>query len=496
MPLSAEQEQELREIVTELEYRKRVNPLQFFNPLPLQKAFKDCPDKVKAVFGGNRGGKTECSADYVIEKCLAKPKQRWWLVAETFSKSVEIQQRKAWDLVPKNHIKYGKYDEINGFTNRKLLFDNKSLIIFKSYDQGVDAFSSDDVDGIGFDEEPPYDIYKESKMRLLDRNGEMIFSMTSTKGMTDLLHDIFEDYEVIKSEYAPLVQEQLPRVAEKDGIKFFFLWTTENPHIDQARVQQEARFMTREEIKSRIYGLPVNLSGKIYMAFNKNIHVLPFELAPYKDVTLYHVLDPHDRKPWAMAWFAMHKTGTGYCVDEYPNRDFNEMLFDDKTTDEYAKLIREKEEALREIYGVSVFKRIIDPNFGNATRKLAERQGGQSHTTVKEELRKRGLIFHDGIDVLEDGHLKVREMLYYAQKDGEIVTQPKFFITDNCHNTIKHVSRYSRKDINTADGDVKDNAKPMEKYKDFNDLIRYFWMANPKFMGKLKQFKPEERKVY
>lgn len=485
----------MAEVLAEIEYRKKVNPLSFFEPLPLQKLFGDSLARKKAIFGGNRSGKTEEGAEYVISKLLAKPKQRWWLCAESFPDSVNIQQRKVWNLVPKNRIKYGHWNEITGFPNRKLLLDNGSIGIFKSYDQGVESFASDDLDGIWNDEEVSYMIFKEQKMRLLDRNGEMIFTMTSTKGITEFIQETFEDHDVVKSQHAPLVNMTLPRIAKKDGIEFYFLWTTENPYIDQERVRHEAQFMTRDERKARLYGLPINLAGKIYMIFNKDIHVVPFEMAPRDNVQLYHILDPHDRKPWAMKWIILHSTGTGYCVDEYPNRNFNEMLYDDKTYAEYKTIIESKEKTLFKIFGVPVMKRIIDPNFGNATRKLAERQGGQSHTTVKRELESRGLTFKDGIDAIEDGHLKVREMLNYYEKDGEIVMQPKYFITENCENSIRHLSRYSRKDIMSATGDVKDNVGPQEKYKDFCDLDRYFWMSNPKFVVQSQEV-ASTRKLY
>jgi phage terminase large subunit-like protein len=458
-----------------------VNPISFYNHLPLQQKFHNDESKVKGIFGGNRAGKTEEGSEYVISKCLAKPKQRWWASAETFQDSVNIQQRKVWDLVPKNRLKYGRYDEINGFTNRKLLFDNGSMILFKSYDQGRESFASDDVDGIWNDEEPPYDIYKEQRMRLIDRNGEMIFTMTSLKGITDLIQDLFEDHDVIESAFAPLVKKELPRIVNKNGMRFYMLWTPENPHIDQKRVLEEVKLMPTDEIMARIYGLPINLSGKIYMAFNKGVHVIPFENLPdLKDCTLYHILDPHDRKPWAMIWVAVHKTGTCYVIDEYPNRNFNEMLYDDKTYDDYAALIRDKEDALLACGCNRIYKRILDPNFGNKTVQLAERQGGQSKTTPKEELKKRGLKFIDGIDSIEAGHLKVREFLHYEKKDGEIVVQPKIFFTDNCENAIRHHSRYSRKDILDNSGDVKNKVNPQEKYKDFCDLTRYFTMSNPR----------------
>ncbi len=164
--------------------------------------------------------------------------------------------------------------------------------------------------------------------------------------------------------------------------------------------------------------------------------------------------------------------------------------------DEYVNIIKQKEDALYDIYGQEVFKRIIDPNFGNKTIRIAERIDDKAHTTPKEELKKRGLKFQDGIDSLESGHLKVREMLHYEMKYNEIVVQPKFFIADNCPNTIKHLSRYSRKDIMTSDGDVKDKVGVQEKYKDFCDLVRYFWMSDPRYISEYKTFEPENRRVY
>lgn len=85
-------------------------------------------------------------------------------------------------------------------------------------------------------------------------------------------------------------------------------------------------------------------------------------------------------------------------------------------------------------------------------------------------------------------------MLNYYEKDGEIVMQPKYFITDNCQNSIRHLSRYSRKDIMSADGDVKDNVRLQEKYKDFCDLDRYFWMSAPRFP--VEQEIPQGKKLY
>ena len=347
------------------------------------------------------------------------------------------------------------------------------------------------------DEEVAYDIYKEQRMRLIDRDGELIFTMTSLKGVTDLIQELFEGYDVIESKYAEYVKQDLPRIVQKGQARFYLFWTTENPYINQKRTRHEISLMTKQEILSRIYGIPINLTGKIYMKFNRDVHVTPYEdvIELLSESTIYMVLDPHDRKPWAMGWYAAHKAGTIYCFDEYPDENFNDMLFDDKTYDDYVQVIQEKEQLIYDMCGKRVFKRFIDPNFGNKTVQLAERQGGQSKTTPKKELQSRNLKFHDSIDSLEAGHLKVREYIDYKVKDDEIIKQPGFLIADNCTNHIRHMSRYSRKDITTADGDVKDKVGVKEKYKDFADLVRYGLMGRMRYIV-VKDYVKNRQKLY
>lgn len=469
---------ELAEISHVIKVRKYLNPLEWFKSLKYQRLFEDCKAKVKGVFGGNRSGKTQIGAKYVIEFALKHTKSRIWVCAETEEISINIQQRKIWELLPKNDVKYCYYDEVNGFRNGKIVFKNGTIIRFKTYKQGREAFQSDDIDLIWNDEEPPYDIYREQRMRLIDRDGEMIFTMTALKGVTELVSEIYDDHDVIKSEHNELVGEDLPRIISKNGATFFMLWTTENPHISQERLLEDVKVMSKSEIKSRICGIPLNMAGRIYPMFNKQIHVVSDDMIPKRLVTLYHVLDPHDRKPWAMQWWAVHKSGTAYCIREYPwLKNFNEMEYDDKTYDDYVEVIRQIEDELLQIYGRTVYKRIIDPNFGNKTVQLVKRVDGKASTTPIKELRARGLKFVDGVDILEAGHLQVRKLIHWAEKDGEIIVQPQMLWSERCENSILHMSRYSWKDIGTKDGDEKAKPGITQIYKDFCDTGRYFAMS-------------------
>ena len=487
---------EARELLRHLEIRKRVKPLEFFKDLHYQHLFDVCKSKIRGVFGGNRAGKTAIGAKYVIEFALKK-KSRVWVCAETEEVSINIQQRKIWELLPKTETKYCYYDEINGFRNGKIVFKNGSMLRFKTYKQGTEAFASDDCDLIWDDEEPPYEIYREQRMRLIDRDGEMIFTMTALKGVTELISELYDNHDVIESKYSELLQEDLPRVIEKNGAKFFMLWTNENPHISQERLREDIKVLSRSEIKSRIHGIPLNMAGRIYPTFSKLVHVVTEDMLPTRLVTLYMVLDPHDRKPWAMQWWAVDKTGTCYCIREYPwGKNFNDMEFDDKSYDDYVSVIRNVEAELLEIYGRSVAVRIIDPNFGHKTVQLAKRSKGSAKTTPVKQLLERGLKFKDGIDAIEAGHIQVRKALHYVQKDGEIIVQPKCFIYEKCENSIRHALRYSWKDLETSDGDAKAKPQITQKHKDYCDLKRYFFMANPHYIERKTMPSRDGERVY
>lgn len=484
------------ELAQELRDRGKTNPLLLHMPLPQQEAFKKCLAKIKVLFGGNRSGKTEGVAEYIDEKAIENENWLIWCAALTFSESVSIQQTKIHALMPQHEVVYGNFDDIHGYTNRKLKTKSGTMTVFKSYDQGWEAFQGEAADIIWLDEEPTLDIWKECKMRLIDRDGELLLSMTSLKGVTELVEEVFEGATTIKSRYAKMVDEELPVIAEKNGVMIFFLWTEDNPYINHERMAQEAKLMSKQEIKSRFYGIPVNLQGKIYPKFNKDIHVISREGVDISDCQIWNVLDPHDRKPWAIGWYAIDKEGYVCTVEEYPTgRNFNEMLFDDKTYDEYVRVIKDMETVLLQGIRNKYIKRIIDPNFGKKTMQLTDRQDGSAKTSPIKELKKRGLTYNDAIDSVEAGHLKVREFLYWEEKGGEIVVQPKLFICDNCENHVRHLSRYSRKDITSADGDVKDKVKPKEAYKDYADLVRYLCMAGPRLIKKTNYI-PDERKRY
>jgi phage terminase large subunit-like protein len=468
-----------RELLAEYMYRKRNNPLDFYERMPQQQRFKDDPAKVKILFGGNRSGKSHEGGAYVVETALADDK-RLWASGITFKDSINIQQRKVADFLPKGARITGSYNMQTGFSGQSVVLRNekgtKSKVDFKSTISGPDKYQGDDLDLIWLDEEHPKSIVDECKMRLIDRDGELIITMTSLKGMTPFILDFWQDCEIVETRYAKYLDEYIPVVAKKNGVSFYFLWTTDNPHINQERLENEIQGMSRNEIKSRVYGIPVNLTGVIYPQYSKKVHCIESAKIPSEKFSIYTVLDPHDRKPWAIGWFIVHKTGSVIMVDEFPRKKFNEY-YEHHTYEEYRDIIRETEEALLDRFKQPcVSGRFIDPNFGHKTVQYAQRHGGTSMTTPKIQLAELGLDFKDSVDGIAIGHLAVQRALSWREKNGQIVKAPGFYVCNNCINTLEALSHYA----------CGENGKPLETYKDFADLVRYLIIMEPEFIDELQ----------
>ena len=172
--------------------RKGKNRLLYYNTGEKihfkQMEFHKCKKRNRWVFGGNRSGKTECGAVEVIWWARGihpyrdnRPDTNGWVVSLSYEVQRDVAQAKIlhylnpdWieDIVMmsgrKGAPEYGIIDHIVV----RNVFGGLSKIGFKSCDQGREKFQGTSLDYVWFDEEPPYDVYEECVMRVLDRCGE------------------------------------------------------------------------------------------------------------------------------------------------------------------------------------------------------------------------------------------------------------------------------------------------------------------------------------
>lgn len=156
--------------------------------------------KVKALFGGNRSGKTEA---VVIEVC-------WWLMGEhpfrvippppLFVRWVLPEYALVSMTLKEKFMRYLDPKALVGnswekaFDERfhQLRFKNGSLLEFKSYKVGALNLEGVALHLVVIDEECPYEVFKTLVMRTVDHDAPILISATPLKGLTWLWSEIRE----------------------------------------------------------------------------------------------------------------------------------------------------------------------------------------------------------------------------------------------------------------------------------------------------------------
>jgi phage terminase large subunit-like protein len=232
------------------EYFKKLAPHRYINPLPYQAGFSHSKKRYRAAFGGNRSGKTFYTAKTILDE-IAEKENGIYLCATFSSISIKVQQKKFFDLMPKDGSFDGRFSIQRGFVNRVVTTDKGTIVYFMTYEQDREKFQGLDLDGIWLDEEPPEEIWKELKARIIDRNGHMWISMTPLNGMTYIKDEIVDN-------------------PDTDNIDYWFWPTAENTYIDQSAVQSIFGSYAEKEALTRSTGAFQNLtSGLTYYAFGE-----------------------------------------------------------------------------------------------------------------------------------------------------------------------------------------------------------------------------------
>lgn len=180
--------------------------MQFFS---LGKTFEE-----RALFGGNRTGKTLCGC-YEDTLHLTGQYPEWWdgirwqhpvdswVATDTAKNTRDILQDKLCgkhgdaeafgtgmiprELIIRPTVKHGLADAFETVYVRHVPTGGVSSLQFKSYDQGRVAFQGTAQHHIHLDEEPDLEIYAECLMRIMTTNGRLVLTETPLLGVSDLM---------------------------------------------------------------------------------------------------------------------------------------------------------------------------------------------------------------------------------------------------------------------------------------------------------------------
>ncbi len=255
---------------------------------------------------------------------------------------------------------------------------------------------------------------------------------------------------------------------------------------------------------ARLYGEYLCTSGRIYGTYRtgytdqdgKVIGHEPERLAPYyadcwkkRLFTLYNIVDPHDRKPWAVGWYSVFPNEDVFTIKEWPDRSltpyhkFNSCAW---VPADYVRMIRLTESAPK----VNAHVRLMDPHFGNAPKSTTKTTTAGECADPKNDPDKEGLHFLLPESDVEQGHIAVKVML----GNPGIGVKPRFYVMAHCTNHRWAMTHYGYKE--TRDDSRGPSTKPELIHKDFPDLVRLGALWGFRYLGsapkELKLWKPRE----
>lgn len=266
-------------------------------PCSDQYGFLHSSAKERWLFGGNRSGKTETAVADCLLLCIGEhpvwskghpPPVHVWFCAPSWTDNlVGVVLKKIREMARRKDLPKSGFDRAWMAGAGQFKWKNGSVITFKSANQSLATWGGQDLDAAYVDEHIPINYYRELKMRLIDRAGFMVNSMTPELGsvMWERRHTL--DH------------------ADDPNCKTWFFSVYGNPHLSpEGLLEVERTVGTDENLRQvKFFGKFVALAGLVYPTFNRNVHVIPDKEIPRHWPRTF-VIDPHIKKESAMIWVA------------------------------------------------------------------------------------------------------------------------------------------------------------------------------------------------
>jgi hypothetical protein len=461
----------------ELDEAYKRNPLLGYNsPFsekrhPKQIEFHSPPwPKTRLFLGGNRSGKTTATfVDTIIQAVdrevvpeHLQPFKRWEppfycrIVGKDLTRWLEgvaLQKMREW--LPVEQLKG------SGFTHgwdkqlSMLRFKNGSWIQFMSNDQDVDAFVGVALHRVVFDEPPREDIWGECWARLIDFNGEQLFGLTPTEGISNWLHDRwYEPWE-------RLVVEGGMRESEFERefrARLVLVDMDDNPHIDEEGKLQALEGYSALEREARKTGRFISMSGLIYPMWSKHRHVVPDPVGVPEGAECFEAVDPGMRQMAAVVFF--------YLTPEDDLVVYDELAVQGKTVAVVCEEIKRK----RLEWGVPLpdgTRRPVQPRF-TVIDPASRNKSAQTGRSDQQEYADHGIFTVPGQNDVRAGINRVAERL----------EADKLHVAARCTELQSEFKKY-RWARPAARSEDAPRDRPVKRDDHLLDALRYGVMARP-----------------
>lgn len=421
------------------------------------------------------GTKNKLFQDGIFTKWPKRwPKSARLCAPESLLGDEDVMQGLIAKLFPKGQYRQSKNHKnfkCSGYTNTGWTWD------VMTYDQDAQQAAGETKGLLLYSEPPPRKLFNENLARL--RAGGMTIMEMTPLNFAPWILDEYIDVGVLKN----IEGKEIGKINHVRGD----IWDNcdEKPggQLSREAIEIVISQYSDEERELREKGTFGRLQGRIYKTYDPLVHEIE-KLEPYhaqcmKDgkYSLACVIDPHDRKPWAVGWYAIFPNQDIVVMGEFPDdghQPFHKMTSFSWAPQMYAEMMKATEMAG---FGKPADIRWIDPNFGQTTNfatKMTLRQ--TLWAWGNDPSNSYALNFGLPIDKIQDGHIAVKHFLGDPAKG----IRPKLYFMKNCLNHIYGMTHYAWKEEKSEIKGLSET--PQLIYKDFPDLIRYLCIMNPQYI--------------
>lgn len=383
----------LSDLLREYEASAKSNPLQLYSPNSEAYAeWHASKARLRALFGGNRSGKTTTSIvddviqvlpDELVPEHLAAYKRYQCpcfvrIVTPDMQRTMKPvihEQLRRW--IPPGLFRAGSWDKSYDRVAECLRLECGCRFDFLSHEMRLDKFGGAALHRVHYDEEPPEDIRRECVLRLVDYGGDEVFSMTPLQGLSWTYARLWVNRD---------------RYPERLFVRKVSIY--DNPHlsrdaIEAARAELVEEGLDEGEIRRRFHGDFVHMGGMVYPTFAE-ARAQPLDTKQLRERAIVVGIDPGVRVA-AMVWVAFAQDGHAHVFDE--------AIVTDGQVADYARVIAQ----VNEKWGIQRPSYVVDP---------AARQRSQLNAeTVASEMERVGIFAAWGQNDVEGGVMHVRRRL-------------------------------------------------------------------------------------
>jgi phage terminase large subunit-like protein len=411
-----------------------------------------------AYMGGNQSGKTtSATVDDIIQAIDAdavpdhlkrfkkhSPPFRCRIGAQGREEIEDFIFEKLREWLPMDQLVGGTWKTAYDKQHHVLHFKNKSYFQFKTYQQDGQQWGGSTLDRVHCDEEPGLVHLKESRIRVMRREGQVLFSMTPVEGLSHM-YDVFED----AIEIAEHDDSGSAITTTEAGITRALVYSDmdDNPWLTEASKAQALEGLSEEERRARKQGRFVAMSGLVYGRFDRETHVIePIDRLP-QNVNVVVSIDPGFRHAAAIQW-------------HYIDPQDNMVMFEELHLKEHTiKMQCEQIHMVNAAYNCEPMYYVIDTS--------AMDRSNVTGRSDQSEYADNGIVTIPAQKKVTAGINRCRERL----------DSRGFHVTSNCINFLKEIRQYRWKKPPKTESEGK--AEPVKSNDHQMDAWRYAVMSRP-----------------